>query len=701
MNDSGIIKHLLQQGAYLYRADKKTKKIIGGSWGKASHKLPDLVKHRAAGGVLALIPASLGIAVIDLDTPTAASWFAEWQDKLGDDCTPLLEVNTKTEGRKHVFFRCSPVTNHVSLRHPTGTPLLKGNADIRGSKGYVVLWGDTLQQLSDALTDDVNDLEGWVPLQIWDMLNPDASAPEIWQMTGSRNNDLNRDVYVGSVDDDSERIKKATVRAIVQGLGWSEIHETITHSTADGSETRRTADKLATKAVHRGARLADLYHRLTPNIRNYRNKGGSADYTGLTYMEWADKLGWTRLEGAEIIAGLRVCNNMGKPSLAKEALLDLASMKHYGNVREWDCHGKEYSVDKDRYLGLKGCYALDTATGEIVKQEKDWRILRKVDIAPLENEHQRSSLWQECLETWTGNDLEMMDFLRVLCGYILYGGNPEHKFAYFYGEGANGKSTFLDAIMSILGHDYACTMSPAIYEDKTREHATVVKALEFKRLMVSGEIKPLKSWNEPMIKDITGGNVVYARRLYGDPEPMKVVGLPIFQGNHLPVFLDTTTAWGRRAVIVPFDQTIAEADRRPDLIKELQQNSPKIFMWMVDGLRMYLRNKKLVLPRRVAQFTEDYLTDYAGGTMLSDEHLIACMDRFLEKGEDEGRTEFVLDKLVEFSELDVEVSQNRTGYYKIIKAYLTQRGWEPVRMTHLGKRRRGYRKLRHGGQGTN
>ena len=88
-----------------------------------------------------------------------------------------------------------------------------------------MLWGDTLQQLSDALTDDVNDLEGWVPLQIWDMLNPDASAPEIWQMTGSRNNDLNRDVYVGSVDDDSERIKKATVRAIVQGLGWSEIHE--------------------------------------------------------------------------------------------------------------------------------------------------------------------------------------------------------------------------------------------------------------------------------------------------------------------------------------------------------------------------------------------------------------------------------------------------------------------------------------------
>jgi len=51
-------------------------------------------------------------------------------------------------------------------------------------------------------------------------------------------------------------------------------------------------------------------------------------------------------------------------------------------------------------------------------------------------------------------DPEVRAFLRRLCGYGLTGVTREHRFAFFWGTGANGKSTFIDVITGIM-NDYA------------------------------------------------------------------------------------------------------------------------------------------------------------------------------------------------------------------------------------------------------
>ena len=66
--------------------------------------------------------------------------------------------------------------------------------------------------------------------------------------------------------------------------------------------------------------------------------------------------------------------------------------------------------------------------------------------------------WNAFLHRITGGDADLIAFLQRVVGHALTGVTREHALFFLYGTGANGKSTFLNAITGAMGDD--CRTAP-------------------------------------------------------------------------------------------------------------------------------------------------------------------------------------------------------------------------------------------------
>jgi putative DNA primase/helicase len=65
----------------------------------------------------------------------------------------------------------------------------------------------------------------------------------------------------------------------------------------------------------------------------------------------------------------------------------------------------------------------------------------------------RCPTWYEFLKRTTDGDSDLQHYLQRVAGYALTGDTSEHALFFAYGVGANGKSTFLNAVSGMIG-DY-------------------------------------------------------------------------------------------------------------------------------------------------------------------------------------------------------------------------------------------------------
>ena len=124
------LEALHSRGAHFLLAAVDKRPMAQG-WQKTSADLAAVVAHAQAGGLVGVIPASLGCFVVDVDEGGTAGVEA-LQEALG---APLTAIATRREGGYHVWYRAPDgAVGNQRWR-------LNGAAgDIRGSKGYVILW---------------------------------------------------------------------------------------------------------------------------------------------------------------------------------------------------------------------------------------------------------------------------------------------------------------------------------------------------------------------------------------------------------------------------------------------------------------------------------------------------------------------------------------------------------------------------------
>ncbi len=122
------------------------------------------------------------------------------------------------------------------------------------------------------------------------------------------------------------------------------------------------------------------------------------------------------------------------------------------------------------------------------------------------------------------------------------------------GEGANGKSAFLSGVTSFLGEDNVSNVS--LHQLETDKFA--VADLFGKVANICSDIPARKLFTTATFKAITGGDRIRGERKYRNAFFFLASAKLLFSANQLPPADDSTHAFARRLLIVPFERTFDE-----------------------------------------------------------------------------------------------------------------------------------------------
>jgi putative DNA primase/helicase len=213
--------------------------------------------------------------------------------------------------------------------------------------------------------------------------------------------------------------------------------------------------------------------------------------------------------------------------------------------------------------------------------------------------------WKRFLMAIMGGNEELVAFLQRAVGYSLSGSIQEQKMFICYGKGANGKSTFMDAISYIMG-DYATTTPVDTFINR-REGSIPndLAALAGVRLVTCSEGTEGGVLEEGLIKLVTGGDPIAARFLGKEFFHFIPAFKLWFLTNHKPIIRGSDEGVWRRPLLIPFTVTIPKEQRNRDLPKILREEACGIMQWALEGLKEW-RRIGLAPPLVVTQATDAY-----------------------------------------------------------------------------------------------
>ena len=214
--------------------------------------------------------------------------------------------------------------------------------------------------------------------------------------------------------------------------------------------------------------------------------------------------------------------------------------------------------------------------------------------------------WLKFLDRVTAGDDNLIAYLKRTTGYTLTGVTREHALFFMYGTGANGKTTFLNAITAATG-DYHRTAPIETFTAVTGErHPTDLAGLRGARLVTAIETEEGRRWAEAKIKALTGGDKISARFMRQDFFEFVPQFKLLIAGNHKPGLRSVDEAIRRRFNLIPFTVTIPPAERDEALPDKLKAELPGILAWIIAGCLEW-QEKGLAAPSAVTAATAAYL----------------------------------------------------------------------------------------------
>ncbi len=206
-------------------------------------------------------------------------------------------------------------------------------------------------------------------------------------------------------------------------------------------------------------------------------------------------------------------------------------------------------------------------------------------------------------------DNEVIRYVQKALGYALTGIVREHCLFLFWGLGRNGKGTILERVMpKILGEYLHTATLDLLLQKRTDGHSTAFADLHGTRLVVCGETKSGARFNEAMVKAITGGDRITARKLYKDNFTFEPTHKVFMHTNHKPQVYGREIALWDRLKIIKFPRSFTEIEidhkLEPTLFKEL----PGILNWLVEGCLAW-QKEGLLTPEKIRMEVEDYKTE--------------------------------------------------------------------------------------------
>jgi putative DNA primase/helicase len=260
-------------------------------------------------------------------------------------------------------------------------------------------------------------------------------------------------------------------------------------------------------------------------------------------------------------------------------------------------------LDKDLHLFNCGGGTIDLGAGRAGEQRREDLITR---IAPVIYDPTATCpLWIKFINEIMLGNIGMIRFLQKMVGYALTGYTSEQCIFVLHGTGCNGKSTFVSTLKLLFGN-YAVQTSPETFMVKREQGIpSDLARLKGVRLVVAAETDQGRRLSESLIKQISGGDAINARELFGRWFEFVPAMKFWLVTNHKPVIRGTDQAIWRRIRLIPFNYTVLENLKDPTLPQKLSAELSGILNWAIEGCLAW-QEEGLGIPDEVREATSDY-----------------------------------------------------------------------------------------------
>ena len=390
---------------------------------------------------------------------------------------------------------------------------------------------------------------------------------------------------------------------------------------------------------------AKCFHNFCKSFLVYTNSNGFLYYDGYRWAEADDKvcriyIDFIAEQEKELDSFIELFNNAHR--MQEEVPLGMQDIVNDGRKKVLDAMAKElikykcflkqrksasrikstielsktFFFVKADIFDMDG-FVINTPIGVVSLRDKSVKEHRSTDyitkmtsVAP-DFTQERLAEWNDVLKVIFCENQELIDYVQCMVGYQCIGKVIEEGITIAVGDGRNGKSTFWNTILKVLG-DYAWTISSDVLLNKTKRNIrNELAELQGKRLVLATEIGEDESMNTAVLKQLCSTDNINAERKFKTPFSFTPVHSIVLCTNHLPVINSNDSGTWRRLNIIPFSAHIESANEKKDFADYLfNELGGVILNWIIDGAVKFIANNYVIVkPKAIEDMNSQYSKD--------------------------------------------------------------------------------------------
>lgn len=256
---------------------------------------------------------------------------------------------------------------------------------------------------------------------------------------------------------------------------------------------------------------------------------------------------------------------------------------------------------KPHFVGAKNGI-IDLRTNDFIINKPEYLMMKSLAVS-YDPEKDCPKFKKFIAEVMLG-DPDVIAFMKRLAGQMILGITNKDKFVILIGDGLNGKSVFIDILISLLG-DYAEQTDADVFTEKRSNKDYFKAELVGKRLVAMNESSRGDKLDSSMVKSCVRSGKVVARSPHMKPITYQPMFTPVLSTNNLPYIEQDPAVW-ERLLIIPFDYVVPKG-KRDSKLKEnlLKEEAQGILNWMIEGAQDFLE-QGLNIPDVIAQKQAKY-----------------------------------------------------------------------------------------------
>lgn len=255
-----------------------------------------------------------------------------------------------------------------------------------------------------------------------------------------------------------------------------------------------------------------------------------------------------------------------------------------------------------RYMAFKnGVYDFDT--NEFLDFSPEYVITNKINYNYVPDAY--SEIVDHTLDKLACNDKQIRQLLEEVIGYTFYRRNELRKAFILIGDKANGKSTYLDMIKTLLGDDNTTALDLKDLGDRFK-----TAELFGKLACIGDDIGDEFIPNPASFKKLTSGDRLTVEKKGQDPFDFNSYAKLLFSANNIPRIKDKSGAVITRLIIIPFNATFSSDDPDYDPYIKYKLRTSDSMEYLIQlgirGLKRVLENQKFTTSKKVQKELEEY-----------------------------------------------------------------------------------------------